>query len=131
MNNIKFRIYDTNDKEYLNSEDYQIDCSTGEIYEAVGVHFDAPIDAGIILAHGLIAERYIGRNDKVGVDVYQGDIVQWNTRYGLKQGEVLWSEYMWNVKDFYISWQDEPGSAFSEKCEFEVIGTIHDVVKEL
>ena len=131
MNKIRFRVFDIKDNEYLGNSDFQVDCNTGEVYESIGVSIDSRLDAGIILRSGLIIEQYIGRSDKSGINIYQGDIVQWDTRDGLKQGEVFWSDYMWNVKDFYISWQDEPGNAFSEKCEFEIVGTIHDVVKEL
>ena len=119
MRKNKFRIYDTNNKEYLDNEDYQIDCNTGEIYESIGVHIDAPIDAGIVLAYGLIAEEFTGVLDKNGVEICENDtlapfnaIVVWNNKLG------AWCAHHQNDANKWL--------LFTDLDNLKVVGTIHD-----
>ena len=127
MRKNKFRIYDTNNKEYLDSEDYQIDCNTGEIYEAIGIRFDSGLDAGIVLAYGLIAEEFTGVLDKNGVEIYENDTDElgWIVTY-LDDGEDFSSLGLpcgWYLqRDNFESYME----LICHDNDFEIKGNIHD-----
>lgn len=70
--------------------------------------------------------QYTGLKDKNSMEIYEGDIVQWQHFQDNENGVVYWEDYMWNVANFYFASQDNPGDAFSERVSFEVIGNIHE-----
>jgi len=71
----------------------------------------------------LVLMQFTGLLDKNGKEIYEGDVVR---DFDGNVGVVEWVKDGWNVSGFWSSSQDEPGRAFSENAEFEIIGNIYE-----
>ena len=116
MKEIKFRIFDKQEEDFLNEEDYAINF--------VGTIFKACLDEEVfeVLDENMyIVTQYTGLKDKNGVLIFEGDIV--TTPYRDTNGYIYYSAPTFGLKDktgvcVDFTWED-----FNE---FEVIGNIYE-----
>ena len=72
--------------------------------------------------------QFTGLTDRNGTKIFEGDIVEYSHPYAGKSiHAVVQDGCRWNLSNFYASYFDCPGCAFSEGTEYmTVIGNIHD-----
>lgn len=130
MREIEFRVWDNQEKVYLNKKDIGID-NLGNVFIFEGYDDN---DADLWYARILLDpenERYVieqttGLINKNGTEIYEGDIV----KYSNGSGRVHYDsdKACFNVLGFYDGNQDYPTLAFSENgnSSMEVVGNIHE-----
>lgn len=117
---IKYRVWDTVQKKYIDSDDASI--SGNGILTVVGIEgkYHMSVQPPNGLAPRFIIEQYTGLKDKNGVEIAAGDILMDDT------GEYI--EY-WTVSfsgGSFIGECTGVSESLFELTDLEVIGNIHD-----
>ena len=70
--------------------------------------------------------QFTGLYDKKGKEIYEGDVVSWGV-YKDDKDIVRFNEGRFLLRDYYVSYQDNPNDAYGEGINrLEVIGNIYE-----
>jgi uncharacterized phage protein (TIGR01671 family) len=103
MRELKFRAWDKTNGYYLHNfmDNFKMSALNSELF---------------------IVEQFTGLHDKIGKEIYEGDIIRWS---GGDIGFVYWDDIdmKFNIKNTISHWQlDNDGMLIS----IEIIGNIHE-----
>lgn len=117
MREIKFRVWDTYNKEMLELEELNYEYGEPAIRTTMYSDYFGPSD--------MILMQYVGLKDKNGTEIYEGDVVELKAENGCCNmlGKIIYDNY-----DLAFELIDEEGNQealwYAEQ-ELEVIGNIY------
>lgn len=120
---LKFRIWDKKESEYMCLGATGIDALTGEVV-------DYYWDATTLEKEDYIIEQYTGLKDKNGKEIYEGDIIRVDSFFDyetVSDYEVAWDEdfLSYHLKCIKgVNYDNDLGDISESACE--IIGNIHE-----
>ena len=93
MREIKFRAWDKENKAFMPSEGYAI-CD-GDV---MGLRYGNEMED--VLTDQIELMQYTGLKDMNGVDIYEGDIVRFDTNVQILESEVTYYHGMFTIKKY-------------------------------
>lgn len=125
MKAIKFRFWNKLAHRFQPASKYAIDGEGNLVaYDYETMAYDDPVDFSNTC---IVAQQYTGFQDMDGVDIYEGDILKYET--GL--GPIYWRVY-WNSEDG--QWKinkEQGGNVGSWFCQHTVAGNIFENIELL
>lgn len=122
MREISFRVWDTKYKTWLKDREYSLENNNHlSLYNCVNEFIDT-FYCGADDSRFII-QQFTGLKDYNGVDIYEGDIVEWQTLYS-KESKT-WLKYRKPVTfDHGVFWADLPLYEVNEVCK--IVGNIFE-----
>ena len=120
MREIKFRVWDKKENEYMGYEDKTLDlyhCMAYNMFMFDNDNYD-------IASRNIIIEQFTGLTDKNGVEIYEGDKVQDDEMTWIVEYRV--STLSYDLRQIGKDTYDCPLSYIGNLDLLEVIGNIHE-----
>lgn len=117
MREIKFRVWDTYNKEMLELEELNYEYGEPAIRTTMYSDYFGPSD--------MILMQYVGLHDKNGKEIYEGDVVKIDCPTMKMTGEIKYSE-MSAMFYIYDVIEDIEETLWYQKEEYEIIGNIYE-----
>ena len=120
MREIKFRVWSNTLKQMLNHNECKFTYNNGKI-----TNVDSTLFSLTSFSQDYILEQYTGLKDKNGVEIYEGD----KMNFGPFNVNVYWND---KITGYYMKFEfDKYDMPLNYRTkEFEVIGNIHTEEKE-
>lgn len=116
MNNLKFRVWDEHQKNWL--KNWVGINNLGVVYD------DGRGPEDLSLHPSVIIQQYTGCKDKNGKDIYEGDKVRYTNSFGAREGVISF-----HAGAFFVDWPDQTDDmiGFLQTNDLEIIGNIFDI----
>ena len=132
MREVKFRAWDTTRKEYLSGGEFLIAIQKGNRPKVSITYLDV-LTHPDMYRNRFIVEQFIGRSDKNGLEIYEGDIVE-ATWYTYEEpideafGEVVYNQgwCAWCIWDEENKTMSELNAQGAYVFQIEILGNVHE-----